>query len=123
MEREPIPGECVVIARHNGRYNGTVGQRFVVTDVDDDDCTIRGVLQGMKAVCDHWIPWSDIEPVPFGWGYAREQLPPEAVRLFEACGGTEHIALNREVKLAIVESLPDWKARVLAAIEQLEDDA
>lgn len=122
MEREPIPGECVVIARHNGRYIGTVGQRFIVADVDDNDCTIRGTPQGSKAVSDQWIPWSDIEPVHFGWNYARTQLPPEIVTLLDACDGTEHIALNRHVKLAIVESLPNWKERVLAAIEQLDDE-
>ena len=60
MDREPIPGECVVIARHNGRYQGAVGQRFVVTDVDDGDNTIRGIPQGSLAVNDQWIPWSDI---------------------------------------------------------------
>ena len=121
MDSEPIPGECVVIARHNGRYLGTVGQRFVVTDVDDGDNTIRGIPQGSLAVNDQWIPWSDIEPVPFGWAYAREHLPRELTTLLSACDGVDHIALNRHVKLAILESLPDWKDRVLAAIEKLDD--
>ncbi len=120
MEREPIPGECVVIARHNGRYSGAVGQRYVVVDVDESDSTIRGIPQGSRAVGDQWIPWSDIEPVSFGWHYARQHLPREIVTLLDACDGAEHLAMNRQVKLAIVESLPDWKDRVLTAIEHLD---
>jgi hypothetical protein len=33
----------------------------------------------------------------------------------------EHLALNRRIKEEIVDSLPDWKERILAAVESLAD--
>jgi hypothetical protein len=121
MEREPISGECVFIARHQGGYNGSVGDRFVVVDVDDSDSTVRGIPSGSRQVSGQWIPWADIEPVEFGWQYARQHLPQEIVLLLSACDGVEHLSLNRDLKYAIVDSLPDWKERVLAAARKVEE--
>lgn len=121
MEREPIPGECIVITRYTGRYDGKVGQRFVVANVDDSDSTFKGIPEGSSSVADGWIPWGDAEPVRFGWEYAREHVPAELAELLSACTGVEHLSLNSDVKAAIVDSLPDWRARVLSAARRLAD--
>ena len=63
MNREPIPGECVVVTRNTGDHGGRVGERYIVSHVDDGDDTIKAIQRGSSTVTDYWIPWSDIEPV------------------------------------------------------------
>jgi len=63
MEREPIAGECVVIARSKGRHNDAVGRWYAMVDVEESDSTIRGVPQESLAVGDEEISRSDIESV------------------------------------------------------------
>lgn len=123
MDREPVPGECVVIARNSGDHPGRIGDRFVVSDVDDSDDTLRGIPRGSAGAADFWIPWSDVDPVPFGWSYAREHLPPDVTALLGACEGIDHIALNRRIKDQIFDSLPDWRERVMEAIQSLDTDS
>jgi len=122
MEREPVPGECVVVTANNGDHPARIGDRFIVHHVDDGDETMRGTLQGSKALAEFWVPWSDLEPVEFGWRYARRHLPADVVELLSSCDGIQFLALNRQVKEVVVDSLPDWKARVMAAIHQLDPD-
>ena len=86
--------------------NGTYGS----------DNTIRGIPRGFQHIADFWIPWSDIEPVAFGWDYARAHLPAEVVALLSACDGTDHLALNRQIKNEIFDSLPDWRERVMEVL-------
>lgn len=117
MDREPVPGECVVISRNSGDHPGRVGERLIVSSVDDSDATIRGMPRGSTTATDFWIPWSDIEPVAFGWSYARQHLPPEVVSLLDACEGIEHMTLNRQIKEAIFHSLPDWRERVMTVLQ------
>ena len=120
MEREPVPGEVVVVARNTGEHGARVGDRFLVCHVDDNDDTLKGIPAGSATVADFWIPWSDVEAVPFGWEYARAHLPAEVVSLLAACDGIETIALNRQIKNAIFESLPDWRERVMDALESMD---
>jgi hypothetical protein len=120
MEREPQVGDCVVVTRNNGSHPARIGDRYIVHHVDDDDSTLRGMLQGSSTLADYWLPWGDVEPVVFGWQYARRHLPPELIRLLSACDGIETIALNRRIKELIIDSLPDWKDRVLVALEATE---
>lgn len=120
MNREPQVGECVVVARNSGDHPCHIGDRLVVTHVDDGDDTIKGIPRGTKVVADYWIPFRDIEPVRYGWRFARQHLPHDLVTLLEACDGIEYIALGREVKESIVDRLPDWKDRVLAAIGKID---
>ena len=122
MEREPVPGECVVVTANNGDHPSRIGDRFIVHHVDDSDETMKGMLQGSRALADFWIPWSDIEPVRFGWAYARRHLPADLVELLSACEGIRYLALNRQVKETIVDSLPDWRERVLTAIRTCDTD-
>lgn len=123
MDREPVPGECVRITQNTGDHGGRVGDQFLVTHVDDGDHTIRGIPQGFQTVADFWIPWSDIEPVAFGWDYVRGHLPTEVLTLFSACNGLEHLALNDQIKDEIFHSLPDWRERVMEALEALDHEA
>jgi len=123
MDREPVPGECVRITQNTGDHGGRVGDQFLVTQVDDGDHTIRGIPQGFQTVADFWIPWSDIEPVAFGWDYVRGHLPTEVLTLFSACNGLEHLALNDQIKDEIFHSLPDWRERVMEALEALDHEA
>lgn len=117
MQREPVVGECVVVTRNHGDHDARVGDRFVVAAVDEHDDTIRGLAPGTAAATDYWIPWSDIEPVEFGWEYARQHLPADIVRLLAACDGIGTISLNSKVKIAILVSLPDWRERVMATLD------
>ena len=55
----------------------------------------------------------------FGWRYARRHLPAEVVGILSACDGIEFLRLNRRVKDAVVDSLPDWKSRVMEAVAKL----
>jgi len=71
MDREPIPGECVVCR------------------VDDSDDTLRGIPQGKTYAADFWIPWSDVEPVPFGWEFARQAANHAWMRAM-SCVGFPH---------------------------------
>jgi len=123
MEREPVPGECVVVTANNGDHPSRIGDRFIVHHVDDSDATIKGVLQGSRCIADFWIPWSDLEPVRFDWQYARRHLPADVVELLSACDGIQFLSLNRQVKEVLVDSLPDWKARVMAAIQRIDTDS
>jgi hypothetical protein len=120
MDREPVVGECVVVRRNSGRHSLRVGDRLVVSYVDDDDSTLRGIPSGGRTARDEWIPWGDVEPVVFGLEYVRDHLPAEVRALFSACEGVEHLALNRRIKEMLVESLPDWRSRILAAVESLD---
>lgn len=125
MEREPRPGELVVIVRNSGDHPGCVGDRLIVSHVDDGDSTFRGLAQGSKSVSDFWISWSDVEPVMFSWRYARRHLPSDIAKLLDACDGIEFISLNRDLKEMIVDALPDWRDRVMAAItctDRAEDE-
>lgn len=121
MNREPIPGECVIVTGNSGCHPAKAGDRFIVEDVDDDDSTLRGIPVGSSAVADFWIPWGDVKPVTLGWSYARRHLPPDVVRLLSACERIDCIGLNWHVKLAIVDSLPDWRDRVMAAAQRVEE--
>ena len=120
MEREPVPGECVVITATSGDHQGRIGDRLIVVHVDDDDCTIRGIPQGSKSLADFWVSWANVEPVHLGWAYARRHLPADVVELLSACDGIKYLALNRQVKEAIVDTLPDWKERVMTAVRALD---
>ncbi|MGI9176909.1 MAG: hypothetical protein ACR2IT_03525 [Pirellulales bacterium] len=122
MDREPVPGECVRITQNTGDHGGRVGDQFLVTQVDDSDHTIRGIPRGFQTVADFWIPWSDIEPVAFGWEYVRGHLPTEVLTLVSACNGLEHLALNDQIKDEIFLSLPDWRERVMEALEVLDHE-
>jgi hypothetical protein len=122
MNREPIPGECVVVTRNAGDHGGRVGERYIVSRVDDGDDTIKAIPRGSSTVTDYWIPWSDIEPVGFGWEYARGHLPDDVAALLAACDGVEHLSLNSEIKNAIIESLPDWRERVMAVLESIDPE-
>ena len=120
MDREPIPGECVVVTRNTGDHGGRVGERYIVSHVDDGDDTIKAIQRGSFTVTDYWIPWSDIEPVGFGWEYARGHLPDDVAALLAACDGVEHLSLNSQIKNAIIESLPDWRERVMEVLESID---
>jgi hypothetical protein len=115
MEREPIVGETLVVARADSSMPVRVGDRLVVTHVDDDDNTLRGVWSGATPP-DMWISWSEVEPVEFGWEFARRHLPAEVAELLGACTRIGFLNLNPHVKRAIVDSLPDWRERVMTAI-------
>ena len=120
MNREPIPGECVVVTRNTGDHGARVGERYIVSRVDDGDDTIKAIPRGSSTVADYWIPWSDIEPVGFGWEYARGHLPDDVAALLAACDGVEHLSLNSQIKNAIIESLPDWRERVMQVLESID---
>ena len=122
MQCEPSLGDCVVVTRNTGQHGGQVGQQFIVCHVDDSDDTLRGMPRGSAQVADYWIPWSDVEPVTFGWDYARGHLPAEVVRLLKACDGVEHLNLNPRIKELVFDSLPDWRERVLEVLDSLEAD-
>ena len=122
MNREPIPGECVVVTRNTGDHGGRVGERYIVSHVDDGDDTIKAIQRGSSTVTDYWIPWSDIEPVGFGWEYARGHLPDDVAALLAACDGVEHLSLNSQIKNAIIESLPDWRERVMEVLESIASE-
>ena len=120
MHREPIPGECVVVTRNTGDHGARVGERYIVARIDDGDDTIKAIQRGSSTVTDYWIPWSDIEPVGFGWEYARGHLPDDVAALLAACDGVEHLTLNSQIKNAIIESLPDWRERVMEVLESID---
>lgn len=120
MNREPIHGECVIVTRNSGDHGGAVGHRFIVCAVDESDCTIKGIPRGSSTAADFWIPWCDIEPVTFGWGYAHDHLPAELLPLLTACDGIEYLSLNPSIKDEIFHSLPDWRERLLEAISTME---
>jgi hypothetical protein len=122
MDREPIPGECVVVTRNTGDHGARVGERYIVSRVDDGDDTIKAIPRGSSTVADYWIPWSDIEPVGFGWEYARGHLPDDVAALLAACDGVEHLSLNSQIKNAIIESLPDWRERVMDVLESIDPE-
>jgi hypothetical protein len=122
MNREPIPGECVVVTRNTGDHGARVGERYIVSRVDDGDDTIKAIPRGSSTVADYWIPWSDIEPVGFGWEYARRHLPDDVAALLAACDGVEHLSLNSQIKNAIIESLPDWRERVMEVLESIDPE-
>ena len=82
--------------------------------------TIKAIQRGSSTVTDYWIPWSDIEPVGFGWEYARGHLPDDVAALLAACDGVEHLSLNSQIKNAIIESLPDWRERVMEVLESID---
>lgn len=116
MDREPVVGECVVVRDDSGDHAALRGDRLVVSVVDDGDETLRGVRRGSNTPVDGWISWHDVEPIAFGWDYARRHLPADVVALLSACDGPQYLALNLRIKEAIVQSLPDWKSRVLEVI-------
>ena len=120
MDRTPVVGECVVITRNTGDHGGRVGERYVVCNVDQGDDTLKGIPAGSATATDFWIPWTDVEPVACGWEYARAHLPDDVVRLLSACDGIATIALNRQIKDAIFESLPDWRNRVMEVLDSNE---
>jgi len=120
MTSEPVVGQCVSIARNSGRHGGRVGSRMVITRVDDNDHTVRGYVDGSPTVADYWVPWRDIEPVGFSWDYVRSHLPPEMVTLLSACEGVRSLALNDDVRLAVLASLPDLRERILEAAREIE---
>ena len=122
MNREPIPGECIVVTRNTDDHGGQVGDRYIVSRVDDDDDTIKGIPRGSSTVANYWIPWCDIEPVEFGWNYARAHLPDDVATLLAACDGVEYLSLNRQIKNAIIESLPDWRERVMEVLESIDPE-
>lgn len=120
MDREPVVGECVVVRRDSGVHSLRVGDHLIVSHVDDDDSTLRGIPSGARSAREEWIPWQDVEPVVFGHDYVRDHLSADVRALFSACDGAEHLALNRRIKEVIIESLPDWRNRILAAVESLD---
>jgi len=123
MDRQPIPGECVVVIRNNGDHPARVGERYIVSRVDDNDDTIKAIPRGESVAADYWIPWSDIEPVTFGWDFARRHLPDDVAALLNACDGIEHLSLNSRIKYAIIDSLPDWRQRVMEVIESIDPES
>jgi hypothetical protein len=120
MERAPRPGECVVVVANRGSHGASVGDRLVVTLVDDNDSTCCGYPRGSMKAVDYWLHWDEVEPVRFGWEYAAAHLPPDFACLLGSCRFSERIALNADVKRAVLFGLPDWKDRVMAAIGAVE---
>jgi len=122
MTTEPVVGQCVSIARNSGRHGGKVGSRMVISKVDDSDNTVRGFVDGSATVADYWVPVRDIDPIGFGWDYVRRHLPPEVVTLLSACEGVRCLALNDEIRLAVLASLPDLRERIAEAVREVEAD-
>lgn len=119
MTTEPIAGQCVVVTRNSGRHSLKVGTRLVISRVDDSDNTVRGYADRSTTVTE-WIPWNDIQPVGFGWDYVRSHLPPEIVTLLSACEGVRSLALNDDIRLAVLASLPDLRERITEAARESE---
>lgn len=111
MDREPLIGEVVVITRPSDSHDVAVGEKLVVCRVDDSDETIQGWPRASKAATG-WIPWSDVEPVEFGWDYVKRHLPPHIAAILAACDGIEFLSLNAAIKSQILASAPDWQERV-----------
>lgn len=120
MTTEPTVGQCVVVTRNSGRHGLKVGTRLVISKVDDSDSTVRGYADGGTSVADNWIPWGDIQPVGFGWDYICGQLPPEVITLLSACDGVRSLALNDEIRLAVLATLPDLRERITEAVREVE---
>ena len=120
MTTDPTVGQCVVVTRNSGRHGLKVGTRLVISKVDDSDNTVRGYADGSTSGADNWIPWSDIQPVGFGWDYVRRLLPPEIVTLLSACEGVRSLALNDEIRLAVLATLPDLRERITEAVREVE---
>lgn len=121
MNREPRIGECVCVVRDSRDSNITPGTRMIVSAVDTADDTLRGFATGSKKVSD-WVPWSDVEPVRFGWDFVRSNVPPDVAALLSGCDGAKGLGLNPQVKLAIVSSLPNLKDRILEAVQAIDAD-
>lgn len=119
MDREPRVGECVIVLRDSRGSDVKPGTRLTVCAVDEDDSTLRGFPAGAKE-SSNWVPWSDVAPVRFGWEFVREHAPPDVGAILSGCDGTDVLALNHKVKLAIVTSLPDLKSRILEAVHSLD---
>jgi len=115
----PLVGQCVLIARNSGRHGINVGSRMVISSVDESDQTVRGYVEGSKRVAD-WIPWDDLEPVRFGWDYIRDHLPPDVVTLLNACERVHCLALNENIQLAVLATLPDLRQRITEAVREVE---
>ncbi|NBT36047.1 MAG: hypothetical protein EBT03_11020 [Betaproteobacteria bacterium] len=113
--QEPEVGELVTISRNGGCHPLRIGDSFIVCHVDRSDDTVRVRAPDSKTVFDFWVPWSDIQAAMFGWRYARVHLPPDIARLLNCCVGIWEIALNTRLKEALVDTLPDWRERALAA--------
>jgi hypothetical protein len=122
MDREPEIGEVLVVTKTDGSMPVQLGDRILVTHVDDDDDTVRGTWSGLTP-SDFWIEWGNLEPVEFGWEFARRHLPAEVASLLGACRRIEFLSLNPRVKRAIVDGLPDWRERVMAAIDVSSSEA
>lgn len=122
MEREPIVGECLVVVRADGEQELRPGVRLIVVQVDDNDSTIRGRIEGSPVVNDDWIPWANLEPVRFGWEYIQSHLPPDLVTILTACEGIDAVGLNKDIKRAIIATLPDLKLRIQEAVQSIEAD-
>jgi len=120
MTSDPVVGQCVYIARNSGRHNAPVGTRLVISRVDESDRTVRGYPNGSTVVADFWVPWRDLEPVGFGWDYVRHHLPPEIVTLLSACEGVRSLALNDDIRLTVLASLPDLRERITEAVREIE---
>jgi hypothetical protein len=116
MNRPPVVGECVVVQEASDCQSVLPGERLVVSKVDESDDTLRGRRDGIGTPIAEWISWDDVEPVAFGWDYAARHLPSDVTALLSACDGTHCLSLNLRIKEAIVESLPDWRSRVLQVI-------
>jgi hypothetical protein len=119
MEREPVVGECLVVARDDGEHSLSPGVRLIVLKVDDSDSTILARVVGGSEV-DDWIPWSDLEPLHFGWDFIRTHLPPDVVTILTAFEDIETVTLNKDVKRAIIATLPDITLRIREAIQSIE---
>lgn len=119
LDREPKDRECVVVARNSGRHSCKPGQRLAVCAVDDGDSTLRGFPSDSAEASD-WVPWGDVEPVRFGWNYVQKHVPPDVAAVLSGCEGSATLALNRQVKLAILATLPDLRGRIMEAVSVLD---
>lgn len=117
MDREPLIGEIVVVTHHSDSHDLHIGEKLAVSQIDESDETIQGWTR-TSTTASTWIPWSDVEPVEFGWEYVKRHLPPHIAAILAACEGIEFISLNAAIKNQIQASAPDWHERVEAIVGQ-----
>jgi hypothetical protein len=119
MNTEPKIGQAVRVIGNSNNHDYTMGSVVLVERVDTDDSTLIAVSP-QDRVAHGYLRWADVEAIGLGWEYCRSVLPPEVAQLLAACRGVEGLALRREVKEAIVMSLPDLRDRLAAVMSARE---
>lgn len=102
-----------------GHHDYNQGENYEVVEIDRSDSTLKA--RNAQGSVLNWICWRDCEAYnEIGWEWLKGQLSVEALEILSAFDGLNFLKLREEIRIALIQNVPNLKEQVLHACLALE---